>query len=85
MFFIFIFSKEVLGNCSGISFIDSTILTVCHVRRINSHCVFKNMAKRRKTSTGWFYGFKLSRNFSLLAYSTGNLDDRAVVLDLTKQ
>ncbi len=59
LFPIFIFSQGVLGDCSGISFIDSTILTVCHARRINSHRVFKKMAKRGKTSTDWFYGFKL--------------------------
>jgi IS5 family transposase len=48
-----------LGKCSGISFIDSTILAVCHNRRIYSHKVFAGMAKRGKSSTGWFFGFKL--------------------------
>jgi hypothetical protein len=47
------------GKCSGISFIDSTPLKVCHVRRIYSHKVFKFHAARGKSSTGWFYGFKL--------------------------
>jgi hypothetical protein len=28
------------GECSGISFIDSTSLKVCHNRRIHSHKVF---------------------------------------------
>jgi hypothetical protein len=29
------------------------------VKRINSHRVFRRIAKRGKTSTGWFFGFKL--------------------------
>lgn len=48
-----------LGKVTGISFIDSTILKVCHNLRISSHKVFKGFAARGKTSTGWFYGFKL--------------------------
>ena len=48
-----------LGKCSGISFVDSTTLVVCHNRRIHSHKVFAGLAKRGKSSTGWFFGFKL--------------------------
>jgi hypothetical protein len=47
------------GECSGISFIDSTSLKVCHNRRIHSHQVFRDCARRGKTSVDWFYGFKL--------------------------
>lgn len=47
------------GNCSGFGFIDSTKLQVCHNLRINRNKVFSGMAARGKTSTGWFYGFKL--------------------------
>lgn len=90
LFPLFIFSQGCLGNCSGISFVDSTILTVCHARRISSHRVFKNFAKRGKTSTGWFYGFKLHLIINdageILAYmlSSGNVDDRVPVPDLSK-
>ncbi len=38
------------GACSGISFIDSTSLRVCHNRRIHSHQVFAGCAQRGKTS-----------------------------------
>lgn len=48
-----------LGNCNGVSIIDSTTLEVCHVRRASSHKLFKNIAQKGKSSTGWFYGFKL--------------------------
>lgn len=90
LFPLFVFSQGCLGQCTGISFVDSTILTVCHARRINSHRVFKNLAKRGKTSTGWFYGFKLhlivNEVGEILAYmlSTGNIDDRIPVPELSK-
>jgi hypothetical protein len=47
------------GTCSGISFVDSTPLAVCHTRRIQQHKVFAGIAARGKTSMGWFFGFKL--------------------------
>ena len=47
------------GKCSGLGFIDSTKLQVCHNLRISRNKVFAGMAARGKTSTGWFYGFKL--------------------------
>jgi hypothetical protein len=73
---------QATGECTGISFIDSTPLRVCHNRRIHSHKVFKDMAKRGHCSVGWFYGFKLHLvlsdtgdiiNFML---TPGNTDDR---------
>ena len=48
-----------LGKCTGISFIDSTPLRVCHIRREHSHKVFKGMATKGQCSIGWFFGFKL--------------------------
>lgn len=47
------------GRCTGIAFIDSTPLAVCHNRRLQAHRVFAGWATRGKTSRGWFYGFKL--------------------------
>ena len=90
LFPICIFLQGCLGECTGISFVDSTILTVCHPRRIYSHRVFKKLAKRGKTSTGWFYGFKLhlviNHQGEILAFmlTPGNVDDRAPVSSLAK-
>ena len=47
------------GSPSGIAFIDSTSLKVCHNLRIPRHKVFEGAASRGKGSMGWFFGFKL--------------------------
>ncbi|MCU0326278.1 MAG: IS982 family transposase [Spirosomaceae bacterium] len=43
---------------NGLYFIDSKKMEVCHIKREHSHKVFGN-ARKGKSSTGWFYGFKL--------------------------
>lgn len=78
------------GRCSGISFVDSTSLKVCHNRRIHSHKVFARCARRGKTSVDWFFGFKLhlvinDRGELLsLRLTPGNTDDRRPVPELVK-
>jgi len=76
------------SRCSGITFLDSTDLPVCHNARIKQPRVFAGIAKRGKTSTGWFFGFKLHLvvndeghllNFAL---TSGEVDDRTPVPDL---
>ncbi len=42
---MFCFVKEHQGVCEGILFIDSTVLTVCHVKRASSHRTFKKQAQ----------------------------------------
>ncbi len=78
------------GACSGISFIDSTSLKVCHNRRIQSHKVFAGCARRGKTSVDWFFGFKLHLVINdcgellSLRLTPGNVDDRRPVPKLVK-
>lgn len=48
-----------LGNCTGISFVDSTPIRVCNNKRIKRNKVFKGIAELGKSTIGWFYGFKL--------------------------
>lgn len=80
-----VYLEQRKGVASGIAFIDATSIVVCHNRRIRSHKVFKQVARRGKTSTGWFYGFKLHLVVNdwgeLLAFqlTPGNVDDRAPV------
>jgi Transposase DDE domain len=47
------------GQPTGIQFIDSLPIRVCHHRRLSSHRVLAGLAQRGKGSRGWFYGFKL--------------------------
>lgn len=49
----------LLAKRTGCYFADSKKLPVCDNRRIDSHRVFKDIASRGKSSTGWFYGLKL--------------------------
>jgi hypothetical protein len=78
------------GRCSGVSFVDSTSLKVCHNRRIHSHKVFAGCARRGKTSVDWFYGFKLHLVINdcgellSLRLTPGNTDDRHPVPELVK-
>lgn len=79
------------GNCSGISFVDATSIAVCHNRRIISNKVFRGVAKRGKTSVGWFYGFKVHLVINdcgeLLGaiITPGNTDDRKPVPKLSQR
>lgn len=83
--------QTCFGRCSGISFVDSTALAVCHNRRIRQHRVFRGLAQRGKTSLGWFYGFKLhvviNHQGELLAcqVTPGNTDDRRPVPKLAER
>lgn len=47
------------ANRTGLYIIDSKRLEVCHLKREHSHRVFSASARKGKSSTGWFYGFKL--------------------------
>lgn len=71
-----------LGRCTGISFIDSTCVPVCHNKRISRNKVFKGYAEVGKSTMGWYFGFKLHLicnergeilNFML---TRANVDDR---------
>lgn len=79
-----------LESPTGISFIDSTALKVCHNKRIRRNRVFKGLAQIGKTTMGWFFGFKLhlliNDRGGLLGFrlTAGNVDDRASVETLSK-
>jgi hypothetical protein len=86
-----LYIRRRMGHCTGLSFVDSTALAVCHNKRIQQHRVFGGLAQRGKTTLGWFYGFKLHLvvndcgdllNFYITA---GNTDDRRPVPYLARK
>lgn len=78
------------GKITGIAFVDSTSIDVCHNKRIKRNKVFKDLAKRGKTTSGWFYGFKLhliiNEKGEILAFqlTPGNVADVSVAESLSK-
>ena len=85
-----VYLENCKGEVSGIAFVDSTSLAVCHNRRIHGHRVFKAIAHRGQTSVGWFYGFKLHLVINHLGellgirLTPGNIDDRQPVPAMVK-
>lgn len=81
------------AKVTGISFIDSMLIRVCSNYRIRSHKVFKGIAKRAKSSVGWFFGFKLhliindKGELISFALTPANVDDRnpKIIKKLTKK
>lgn len=78
-----IFAKTCcLGNCTGISFVDSTPIQVCKSKRISRNKVFKDVATTGKSTIGWFHGFKLhiiindKGEILSFAITQANVDDR---------
>jgi transposase len=85
-----LFMKIRCRKGRGIAFIDSTPLRVCDNLRIPRHKTFQGEAQRGKSSTGWFYGFKLhlliDDDGEILSFqiTRGNVDDRTPVPMLLK-
>jgi IS5 family transposase len=82
--------KSRQGSVTGISFVDSTAIPVCHPKRISRNKVFQETAKRSKSSMGWFYGFKLhliindSGELLSCQITPGNVDDRTNLSSMTQ-
>jgi hypothetical protein len=84
------FLQTLLGEKTGIYFIDSLVLEACHIKREHQNKVFKGLAKKSKSTMGWFFGFKIhiiiNEKGELIAFklTRGNVDDRDPVQDLSK-
>jgi len=50
------FLQTTLGDITGISFIDSTTIAVCHPNRAKQHKVFKDQAGWGKSLVKWYFG-----------------------------
>jgi len=66
---------------TGLYFIDSKRLEVCHIKRAHSNKVFSGVARKGKSSMGWFYGLKLhliTNNLGQIisfSFTSGNVAD----------
>lgn len=74
---------------TGLAYVDSTCIPVCHNKRTSRHKLFKGLAALGKSTMGWFFGFKLhlliNENGELLhaLLTPGNVDDRVPVRQMT--
>ena len=84
------FVHSLTGEKTGIYFVDSTLLKACHIRREKQNKVFAGIAKKSRSTMGWFFGFKLhiviNDKGELMAFkiTKGNIDDREPVPALAK-
>jgi hypothetical protein len=82
--------KSLEGDVTEYLFIDSTPMAVCHNLREKKHKVFKGLAAKGRTSTGWFFGLKLHMIFNTkgeivrLSVTPGNINDRSPVPNMVK-
>ena len=79
------------GEVTGISFIDSTSIPICHPKRAKRNKVFGDLSGWGKSSVAWYFGFKLhliiNEKGEILAFqiTPGNTDDRVPVPTLTQK
>lgn len=70
--------------------IDSTDIPVCLFKNANNHKTMKGLAEFGKNSKGTFYGLKmhmitdLRRRILRVIFTSGNVDDREMVIPLSK-
>ena len=82
-FMMMLFMKlHAFGKCSGISFVDSTMIPVCHNLRRYANKVFRGLAKDGKGTMGWCHGSKLhllcndSGEIITFCFTAANVVDR---------
>ena len=84
------FLQSFKGEETGIYFVDSTLIKVCHIKREKQNKVFKGIAKKARSTIGWFFGFKLhlviNDKGEIMAFkmTAGNVDDREPVPNLVR-
>lgn len=84
----------LMNRCSsqktGIYFVDSMVLKVCHIKRERQHRVFQGLAKKAKSSIGWCFSFKLhlvinhQGEIMVVKLTSANVDDRSPVSRMTQ-
>ena len=75
----------------NLMFIDSSALPVCKIYKEKKHKTMKLLAKKSKTTTGWYYGLKLhlvsdeNGNPTFIRFTTSSVDDRVVLNTIIKK
>ena len=54
-----IFTQLHTGKSTGVYYVDSSCLPVCHLKRSRRHKTFEEIAEYGRTSVGWFFGLKM--------------------------
>lgn len=78
----------LLGKPTGIAFVDSTKISVCHIIRAKRNRVFDGIAKHGKGTMGWSFGFKLHLIVNHIGeilsvkITEGNVDDRKPIPEM---
>ena len=86
-----LFTSLNSGKRTGIYYIDSSCLPVCHPKRSQRHKTFDEIAAYGRTSVGWFFGLKLhiviNDRGELIAFkiTRGNRHDSKEAPSLLKQ
>jgi hypothetical protein len=76
-----VYFTSLKGKSTGIEFIESTSIKVCHYIRIPRHKTFDGIAKQSKCTLGWFCSCKLHLNVNyqgeivVAKVMTGNVHD----------
>jgi hypothetical protein len=83
---------EFLKKDFKIALVDSTPLPVCKTIRSSRHKTMREFAEYSKSTTGWYYGFKLhitcdyeTKNVIDFMFSNAKLDDRKYLEKIMKQ
>lgn len=88
VFHLTLFTQLKCGKKTGIYYIDSSCLPVCHLKRSRRHKTFRTIAEYGKTSVGWFFGLKIhiviNQNGELIAFkiTKGNRNDSVAAKSL---
>lgn len=75
---------------TNISYIDSSALTVCSIKRMRDHKVFQGFAHLGKSTKGWFMGLKIHLLTNELGqilsvkFTSGHVNDRIPVPEMVK-
>ena len=88
---LFALFSQTKGECTGISYVNSTSLKICHNKRLLRLQVSNTIAQRGKGSMGWLFGFKLHTVINHkgeiidIQFISENVDDRKPILSFGKK